>query len=220
VGGRGGALSPPNGGAESGSKAPWGCYYAQLARSVRSLASLSSSACGIAAVTGLDASLRREVQACGRGYANSHQRCCRLSLVTLRASHRQHPAYARANTSQGPNQPPPLEDLNLSQYMHLLKYACAEASSSLQPASTNRCHAVTLSCLLHAACNLKRGPAFLLAVSHSPLMSSKAVAVPRVSASSLLANVSCLGYYRLTTRARMNRVVKASNPTNLIPGCF
>jgi hypothetical protein len=101
VGGRRRNRSPPNGGAESGSK---GNTLSSL--SVRPLASFSSSsasasACGIAAVTVPDASLDREVQACGRGYANAHQQCCRLSLVTLTASHRQHPAYSH-EPAQGP----------------------------------------------------------------------------------------------------------------------
>jgi hypothetical protein len=173
-----------------------------------SSSSSASSACGIAAVTVPDASLDREVQACGRGYANAHQQCCRLSLVTLTASHRQHPAYSH-EPAQGPQPtttPGKLGAAPDAVSPYAPPQVCIRtASSSLHPICSQPQR--TCDTVWPSTCCVQphTRPAFLLAMSHSPLMSSKAMALPRDSSGRLLASVSCLGNYRSHTRSWRRR---------------
>jgi len=172
---------PPNGGAGSGSRGgSLVVGYAQLAKSVRSLAawvrSWTSSAWDVAAVTGLDASLEERraivwaklcellpaVLSTFSGHAN------RLSPPTSRQ-----PARA---SSRGPSQPPPLCHLEprrqASHHMHLLTSAsqvaspaCIRSAASLG-APGAACDAVRPSNVLRTTPTCR--PAFLLALSHSP----------------------------------------------------
>jgi hypothetical protein len=81
----------------------------------------------------------------------------------------------------------------LSHHMHLLKSAYEQPPPACIRSAASLNEPVTLFGLLHAACDLKRGPAFLLAVSHSPLMSFKAMALPRDSSSRLLGEFHASG---------------------------
>jgi hypothetical protein len=130
---------PPNGGAESGSRGgSLVVGYAQLAKSVRSLASCvlswASSAWDVAAVTGLDASLEER-------RAIVWTKICELLPAVLSTfsghANRLSPPTSRqpAQTiSRGPSQPPPHTLWNradkASHHMHLLTFACRIASSA------------------------------------------------------------------------------------------
>jgi hypothetical protein len=186
-----------------------GGQYAQLARSVRPLASSASlSACGIAAVTVLDASPKER---CAGVWA----RICELPPAVLSSTFFGHakslsPPTSRqhARASRGASQPPPPKDLEprqsclticTSSSLHARKPppACVPSAASLnEPVAY--CDAVWPAYMLRATSNAVQlsNSHCPSSISHSPLMSSNAVALPRVSASKVLANVSCLGTHR------------------------
>jgi hypothetical protein len=211
VGGCGPAFSPSKWrcGIRVQRRLPGGGQHAQLANSVRSLASSwalswASSAWDIAAVTGLDASLKERsaivwakicellpaVLSTFSGHAN------RLSPPTSRQ-----PAQT---SSRGPSQPPllnllePLEPrTQASHHMHLLTNArkiaspaCVGSASSLDTSGA-ACDVARLSYVLRTTPN-----ACQHSYSHCPVLHSchlKRQSFPRVYASRLLANVSPLG---------------------------
>ena len=134
-----------------GPRAPWGSWvwiYAQLATSVRPLASCSSASCS---ASGRQRSLslqsqcsmhpqRREVHSCGRGYANACQRLSTFSghaKVLLTAAR----LVARAHI-RGPGQPPLKSPIPVSSLCTAPRQVCMR--NSLTPARASVQHAGSL----------------------------------------------------------------------------